>query len=275
MTVTDGTDTIVVAGENFSLTFDKSTGLITSGNYNDTQILCGGPYLNLGLKALSDWTLTSITASEASDDSGNAEVIICGAYGSVTAQFSLTIDPSGLIETDFSATNIPSGYNEIGVAYITTAEGDNLSWLKNGNWTVYPDTNVDRLEGTAMKYNTTSDTMRGGVEPTWDWYQDTKSFFLFGNNDAGGRGTNDFRSRKTDYYFVSLDFSNETVLRAESNGEGGSVRAAIQTDGTIRFNINAAWCQTTTTFGNAGSSITLGDNNSYEGTVVMRLMSES
>jgi hypothetical protein len=96
-----------------------------------------------------------------------------------------------------------------------------------------------------------------------------KDFFLFGKDDSGGRGTNDFRSQKENIWFAAGVVSRTGVrARAESDSTH-AVRAEIQADGRIRLNINSAWAYPELGWGNECPP--LPTSSAYEGSIKLRL----
>ncbi len=69
---------IVISGASFSIAFDRETGLITKGTYKGSDVLTGGPHLNLVGIYLPSWSLKGMhTRSQ-----GNEAVVhIAGNYG--------------------------------------------------------------------------------------------------------------------------------------------------------------------------------------------------
>jgi len=244
--IADHATSIQVSGSDFSIAFSKATGLITSGTYKGTEMITGGPYLNLGnlvnvnqvLPDPNTWKLESITSQM---ENQQALILIKGAYGdAIRAHFSIRIDGSGLIRTTYAASGLPQSFTEVGVAYQLTGQVSKLSWKRQGDYSVYPTDHIGRPEGIAEKTRAGADD-EFRVRPTWAWSQDMKDFFLYGPSDTGGRGTNDFRSAKTNFNYASAIIEGTSNhLRAEGDGTG-SVRAAINEDGSIRFNVNNKW----------------------------------
>ena len=123
-------------------------------------------------------------------------------------------------------------------------------WKRNGYWSTYPEDHLGRNEGIAMK-NYENGYYRPAIMPGSTWAEDMQNYFLFGDNDQGNRGSNDFRSRKTNYYYAALTFDNGAILYAEnkpkekgtSDGTTASVRAQVLEDGAVRFNLNTLWLQ--------------------------------
>lgn len=239
--ITEDETAIHVAGDNFSIDFSKETGMITEGVVNETTILTGGPYLNLGMTDPGTWTLNTITAEE---QEGAAVVTIDGTYSNSAVAgctFTLKIDSAGQVETTYAVKNPGSVSDyEVGVAYDLPETAETISWIRDGYLSYYPDDQLGRLEGTAVKEH--DDWEREwGVKPTKPWKEDDKDFYNFGRDDEGGRGTNDFRASKTGVYYAEMGLDGtESVLSVYGDGQG-SVRAALNGDKTVRLNINNEW----------------------------------
>lgn len=212
--VTEDASAITVSGSDFSIVFNKTTGLISSGTYKGSNIIVGGPRMNLAPVTLPAWTLSSISQSVQGDQ---AVIQIAGTYGTMGASYTVSIDGAGLVTTGYTITNPIAGAKETGVIYDVSNEVDKLSWDRKGLWSVYPADDIGRNSGVANKDSGHSDTYR--VQPTWSWSQDMKDYFLFGINDPGGRGTNDFRSQKEYINYASAIMAgSDNRLRAESDG---------------------------------------------------------
>jgi Glycosyl hydrolases family 2, TIM barrel domain/Glycosyl hydrolases family 2, sugar binding domain/Glycosyl hydrolases family 2 len=266
--------TIRVAGRHFEIVFSKATGLIRHATYKNHTILEGGPLLNLAPCALADWWLSGLNTKETSDE---AVIEILGSYRrkgefssevKVDVQFQIRIDGGGLITTNFKLQGVPRQANEIGVAYVLPHEADQLSWSRKALWSAYPPDHIGRCAGVAHKIRP-SGTEKYRETPAWPWSEDTKDFFLFGKDDAGGRGTNDFRSQKQNIWFASGVISRTGVrARAESDATH-ALRAEIERDGRVRLNINSAWAYPDLDWGNECPA--LSPSSAYEGTARLRL----
>ncbi|MCJ8014491.1 discoidin domain-containing protein [Paenibacillus sp. KQZ6P-2] len=235
--VKDAADRIMVTGDNFEISFSKTTGKITGGSYKGEPVLVGGPHLNLGMNSLGDWTLSNLSY-EIKD--GSAVIIIDGKYGDMGCVFTLNIDSSGRIETKYQMKNSSNiGTYEVGLAYDLASSTDTISWQRDGYLNFYPDNQLGRLAGTAVKENEWK--RQYGVKPAMEWKDDEKDFYHYGVNDQGGRGTTDFRASKTNLYYAEMGFNNsDAVVSVFGNGTG-SVRASINPDQSVRLNINNAW----------------------------------
>ena len=235
--VKDAADRITVTGDNFEISFSKTTGRITSGSYKGEPVLVGGPHLNLGMNSLGDWSLGNLSY-EMKD--GSAVITIDGKYGDMGCVFTLNIDSSGRIETKYQMKNASNiGTYEIGVAYDLASSTDTISWQRDGYLSYYPDNQLGRLAGTAVKENEWK--RQYGVKPAMEWKDDDKDFYHYGVDDQGGRGTTDFRASKTNLYYAEMGFKNsDAVVSVFGNGTG-SVRTSINPDQSVRLNINNAW----------------------------------
>ncbi len=228
--VREDAESIAISGADFSITFNRKTGLITKGTYKGSDILTGGPYLNLVGIQLPQWSLKGIST----ESRGNEAVVhISGSYGPIQVRFEVRIDGKGLMTTTYTIDDLPvdpprarrlrvgvdvGGYREVGVAYTLSSGVDRLTWERDGLWSAYPADHIGRNKGLAHRVRP------GGVEgygvpPSWPWAEDMKEFALFGKYDIGGRGTKDFRSMKHNIWYASAVVSGtENRARAESDG---------------------------------------------------------
>ncbi len=269
--VTADSGSLHVMGRDFSITFSRQTGLITEGSFRGRRFLEGGPYLNFGAVSLPGWWLTKLAWSTTPEE---AIVDIAGRYMSVTgnaqqgnAEFKVRIDGAGLITTEYTAYDLPQEASEVGVAYVLSGDVDQITWQKSSLWSAYPAGQIGRPRGMAMKAGGPVENYR--AEPAHPWSEDSADFFLFGNHDSGGRGSNDFRSLKADVYFASCVVSGTNLrLRAESHGPL-AVRAQIGSGGEVTFNLDNLWGYPDLAWGNLSGPLNL--PKIYTNTVRMRL----
>ena len=271
--ITEDEEAIHVTGTDFVLDFSKTTGKITNGSYKEETVLTGGPHLNLGMNAVGNWTLGSITA-EVEEDA--AVLVIDGSYSASNVGgcvFTLKINAEGQIETTYQMKNTGniSGY-EIGVAYDLPASADTISWVRDGYLSYYPESQLGRLEGTAVKE--TDWKREYGVKPSMEWKDDDKDFYNFGPDDQGERGTNDFRASKTGIYYAEMGYGDsKAVLSVYGDGKG-SVRAVMNEDKTVCFNINNAWGYPVNGLSQIGQKA-VNAAPGYTNTVVMRISDDT
>jgi hypothetical protein len=106
-------------------------------------------------------------------------------------------------------------------------------------------------------------------EPQGPWSQDSKNFFLYGSDDPGGRGTNDFRSLKENIWHASCILAGTDLrVRAESDGTA-AVRVEVLPDRKVKLNINNLWGYPDLAWGNFSPPITI--EPGYKNRVRMRL----
>jgi hypothetical protein len=268
--ITD-TNTLCVVGSDFAITFSRQTGLISEGIFRGRRLLEGGPYLNLGAVSLPGWWLTRLSYSTTPEE---AVVDIAGRYMSVhgnadkgNAEFQVRIDGAGLMTTRYTAFDLPEDASEVGVSYELSSDVDRLTWQRNSLWSVYPAGEIGRPRGVAVKFDGPPERYR--AEPAHPWSEDSSDFFLFGSNDAGGRGSNDFRSLKADVFYASCVLSGTNLrLRAESAG-ALAVRAKVGEGGKVAFSLDNLWGYPDLAWGTLARPLTL--PKTYTNSVRMRL----
>ena len=98
---------------------------------------------------------------------------------------------------------------------------------------------------------------------------DTQDFFLFGPDDPGNRGTNDFRSLKENIWWAACGLADAQLgIRAESDGTVAA-RVEVLPDGKVQFNIDHLWAYTDLGYGVTMPKIAL--EAGYRNTVRLRL----
>jgi hypothetical protein len=195
---------------------------------------------------------------------GSETVIeIVGSYGllldPVEVSFEIRVDGTGLITTKYTLDKFPvmppttkvvpwyetnaGGFEEVGVFYVLTSDIDALSWRRKGLWSCYPQDHIGREIGIAHRTGIGT-TMHRGIAPTWPWPEDEKDFNLYGDDDRGGRGTNDFRSMKENIYFASgIVSGTKSRVRVESDASE-AVRLEVihaKPESDVRLFINNQW----------------------------------
>lgn len=242
---------IMISGPSFKIVINKYTGQITEGACMGNVVITGGPHVTLlgASLPLTEWWPTSIKVEKVNNE---AVIKIKGGYISFTVALELRIDGLGMITTNYCLETIPDmppklknipwnnstigGYSEVGIAFDLSADVDRLSWKRKGLWSVYPSNHIGRNVGTAIRNPATDNSLMWPVSDT-----DRR---LYGNNDPGGRGTNDFRSSKEYISRATAWISkNHTGLQAVSN-EKDAVRLEVlngKRDGNVRMFINNEW----------------------------------
>jgi hypothetical protein len=104
--VRETTKSLTVQGADFTLVFDKVTGLIAEGMSRGKRIIEGGPVVSLGSLALPPWWLTSLTHSTTSDaaiiKTAGAYMALRGGGDDLGAEFEIRVDGQGLITVEYT-----------------------------------------------------------------------------------------------------------------------------------------------------------------------------
>ncbi|MGO8791542.1 MAG: glycoside hydrolase family 2 TIM barrel-domain containing protein [Terriglobia bacterium] len=270
--ISEDARSLTVQGSEFTVVFDKASGLIVEGTFRGKRIIESGPILNLGSYPLPPWWLTGMSHSTTS----HAAVIrTAGAYmdrqggGDILGvEFEISIDGQGAMTTQYALRGQPKGISEVGIAFTLSSAIDRLTWDRKGLWSAYPSDHIGRPQGTAMK-DPTGPAEAYRSEPKGPWSQDSKDFFLYGPNDPGGRGTNDFRSLKENIWQASCILGGTDLrVRAESDGMA-AVRAEVLQDGKVRFHIDNLWGYPDLEWGNYAPPVTV--ERGYKNSVRLRL----
>ncbi len=237
---------MTVRGANFRLVFDKTTGLIETGEVAGTRLLAGGPFLACAPAELMPWSLTGL---ERRIEGNEAVLDVRGSFAGALARFIIRVDGRGLMTVDYSYSGRPEGLNEMGVAFVLPAEVESLSWERRGLHSIYPADHIGRNAGTARK-------LRGGASdayrilPAWPWAEDMTDWFLFGRDHAGYGATRDFRSLKANIKRVVVDLIG-SVARLIVEGDGTeAVRAEVLNNGLVRLHILDQWAYPDLDWGN-------------------------
>lgn len=245
--------TLTVQGPDFTLILDKATGQISEGTFRGKHIIEGGPTVTLGSTSLPPWWLTSFSHTSTS---GGVIITTTGAYmarrggGDVLGvEFEIRIDGQGLITIHYTLRGEPKDMSEVGVAFTLSPAIDRLTWDRKALWSVYPDDHIGRPQGTAVRQASGPPQVYRRV-PEGPWSLDSKDFFLFGSDDPGGHGSNDFRSLKENIWQASCVLHGTNLrLRAESDGTSAA-RAEVLPDERVKFCIANLWAYPDLVWGN-------------------------
>ena len=271
--VAENNQSLTVQNSDFHIVFSKATGLISEGVFRGKKIIEGGPFLNLGSTALPPWWLINMRHSSTADEVVvsliGAHVARHGSGPGMSTEFEIRIDGQGLITTAYTLHDPVKAANEVGISYVLSSSIDQLSWDRKPIWSAYPHDHIGRPQGTARRQSHfAAQTYR--LPPVGPWSEDTRDFFLFGPDDPGGRGTNDFRSLKENIWYASCGWADTPgQVRAESDGTAAA-RVEVLPDGKVQFNIVNLWAYTDLGYGVNMPPITL--ERGYNNVVRTRLM---
>jgi hypothetical protein len=251
---------IAVVGRDFKIEFSRQTGLITSGAFNGTEIIQGGPYLHLVATdqgkttvTLPEWKLKQITSSR---EGREAVIHIAGNYGPAEVQFELRIDGSGLITTHYKLDAFPftppvahahpwngshdGGFSEVGVSFTLMPGVDRLAWNRKALWSFYPEDHIGRGVGVAQ---------RASSDASWAQSNSNngpRSGFPGGPPPGVSSAptqsvSNDFRAMKENIFSaVALLAGTDLGLDAVSDGHD-AVRMDVSSPNSISMIINNEW----------------------------------
>ncbi len=270
--ISEDARSLTVQGADFTVVFDKVTGLIAEGTFRGRRIIESGPIVTLGSNALPPWWLTSMSHSATPEAAvirmGGAYMERRGGGDVLGVEFEIRIDGQGLITTQYTLRGQPKGMSEVGIAFTLSSAINRLTWDRKALWSVYPSDHIGRPQGTAMRDPSgPAETYRS--IPQGPWSQDSKDFFLYGAEDSGGRGTHDFRSLKENIWSAACVLAGtDLCVRAESDGTA-AVRAEVLPDGKVQFHIDNLWGYPDLAWGNYSQPLTIGPG--YKNTVRLRL----
>ena len=251
--VTETAASYTVQGTNFSVTFSKTTGLITNATAGGIALLTNGPFLNLAPVGSGTWTLTSINVTRGTTWT---TAVIAGAYGALRCTFTIKIDGNGLMRTVYSTTGAVAGNTEVGITFEVPTATDTIAWQRRALWDWYPADHIGRVAGNASRLHDRAQNQQYRVAPQWPYSRDIKDYFIYSSADPGNRCTNDFRSTKENIYSAwALVTGSAWGIRVESDGndalrmeEGSASSSGMVDDRSARVTYTGTWTQ----YGDAG-----------------------
>jgi hypothetical protein len=247
-----------VSGADFSITFDKATGLIREAKRLGRRILGEGPLLNVATsdevsflsrapiqETLAEPFVPGSVKVESNPES--VRILSAGKVGERSVAYETTIHGNGIMTIDFTLTQAKTlPCQEVGLAF-TLAEGfDSVSWRrKSGLWTSYPDDHIGRLTGRASLFAPDIATPYR-QRPVVPWAMDSRDYFLYGPNQSGVSLTRDAKSCRAfigSYVVIGEDLQ-VAVLGTGREGArirelgGGKLALVVNTDWDY---INLGW----------------------------------
>jgi len=211
--------TLVIQGQGFAYTIDRSTGQIIRATCNGSPVLVGGPellVLPLNAKGGTQMTkeaqtfapftdvCTDRTVDTVTTKKGGQKVIITvrDQYAEACGGYTLTVDPQGQLVLEYRYELLQAiNPRQWGMVVAVARELDTLHWQRRGAWTVYPKDHIGRLSGStrALLGHEFCGPSGPSVRPDYAW-----------SLDSSEMGTNDFRATKENIF--------EATLANRSNG---------------------------------------------------------
>jgi beta-galactosidase/beta-glucuronidase len=254
--LTEDKDKFTIAGSGFRLTVDKITGGIQADS-KGKRLIESGPSFHLIGADMEPWALDSVAAKQ---NSQSVAVEIAGHHGSgVQVKFHLEVRGDGDVSLhyDLPAFNLKApelklvpwnrtstgGFSEVGLSFSLTSRIDRLDWKRAGLHSVYPEDHIGRNKGVALR---TKSGIKNdpNVKPDHPWSDDQLDFNLFGPNDKGGRGSNDFRSMKEYIEYASAQAGEGGPRLHVQSDKSQAVRLEVEgaaPDGNVKLIVNDLW----------------------------------
>jgi beta-galactosidase len=275
-------DSIVARGPQFSVTFDRTSGLVRNAKYDGTTVMEGGPFIHLlatvgtiswDVDSLADVTAASWRCDSLSYWSTDTSLVLTlsGVAGSYKTRIAIDVQGSGEMTTTFEVEDMPKKYQEVGIGYVLNESLDRLSWNRRALWSVYPDDHIGRARGEAQKSVSTDEKYR--QQPDQPWSQDTRDFYLFkttnGVSTDEREASNDFRAMKENIERYSLwNVKSGAGLTVEADGEVAA-RTSVSPKGTVNLFVNTRWTYVNLSWGNFTRPVE--GNGKHRGAVKVRL----
>jgi beta-galactosidase len=256
--IEDNAEQLIIRGDNFSLPFDKKSGLIKNAVSHGEVVLTEGPYLNFDLNFNQntgaevrekgrnyivnekDWKLSSLLYTKKDKQ---VNVLLVGTYKEIAVNYSIQIHASGQITINYSLNNEPNGWlREAGVKFHLPSSTQELSWNREAYWNYYPQNYFGEGKGKTLLYN--KKKVEYGKDPSQAWELDTHNYYYFA--DAGANCklplTNIAKGMKENIYKYSLSFAaNKGSVQVQSPTAELACRLNKNTDDQLILYINSRW----------------------------------
>ena len=277
-------DMVIVRGENFAVSFDRRTGLITSAMTGGEKIIEAGPSVRVTKRGPSlSWdvdTVLDVTGTRWKPDTvhirtspGKVTVSSQGQTDSLSVKLEVTVTGSGEIITAYEIVDPPAQCQEAGIRYRLTSVPDHLSWNRVGLWSSYPADHIGRPVGEVARFTTDAAQETAHQHPDRPWGMDTKDHYLFpatqGVQPSGLPVPHDFRARKENVLrYALLHQSTGNGITVISDGTVAA-RTTVSSDGSLELFVDNAWTYLNMNWGNYERPVVL--SNPYRNTVRVQL----
>lgn len=218
--IVESDDMIIVRGQDFTIPFNRETGLICHAISRGDVVLESGPFLtmNINLTHLSgaevrkyaeqfllrekDWVLKEFSYRLRS---GQVEVLLSGEYQKVKMDIQMLILPEGQIDINYVVSNEPDGYvREVGLNFLLPKSYNNLTWKRKGYWSYYPENAFAGNDGSVFLYN--SQLVNYRENPNQLWQMDSHNYYYWANAGANSENplTQTAKGLKENIYYYTL-----------------------------------------------------------------------
>ncbi len=227
LTLEDEAGRIVISGKGFSLSIDKSDGLIRDLAAGDVGLIKSGPHLNLSIPGkkfygsvesiidlAQNWKCMSVR-HELKD--GIATIYTRGVYDHIEASIVIRIDGYGTMQVEYELEGLPEGkaVQEAGIYFVAGDAFREVSWDRKAYFTAYPESDLGHPVGSADL--TFSPPMTYREKPGHEWIYDTKGFYYFGPEKQLAY-SNSARSLKENIYSFSLHTDSGRGISVHGTG---------------------------------------------------------
>lgn len=198
ITVNEANGFVTVVGDNFTIPFDKSIGMITKATVGNRVIIEKGPFLNLyvNLNHLtgaevrknanhftvdeSQWKLSAFDWKKSEE---GVDFDIRGTYNSVAVEMKICVSNNGVLNISYTTDGLPNGFlRETGISFHLPETIRDLEWSRRGYWDYYPQGEFAGNQGRTTLYNTHSPAY--GQDPKQPWADDTHDYYYWSDKGA-------------------------------------------------------------------------------------------
>ncbi len=214
--------TTTIRGNGFELAFGDTFGTLRRGVGFGRELLRSAPRLHVAvteapdhpLPALDTWHLEGFETKRDHDD---VVVEVRGSYDQFRGSYVYRIQPDGEIfaSASFEFNGGELWARELGLEFEVPRDAEFLRWVRDAEYSVYPDDHIGRGSGETFAFRPHSQTL----PPTWNW-----------SSDATPQGCNDFRSTKRAIREAWIGYPERGAgVAIESDGTQ-NLRAAVEGD---------------------------------------------
>jgi beta-galactosidase len=279
LTLKDEGDRMIIRGGAFSLSIDKTSGLIRDLSAGEVELIKSGPYINLkipgkrfygSVESIVDlapqWKCTSVRYEM---KEGIASVHTRGRYNEIEVSLTLKVDGYGTMLVDYELQGLPEGQpvQEAGIYFVAGDAFTELSWDREAYFTAYPELDLGHPRGKADL--TFRPPMTYREKPGHEWIYDTQGFYYFGP-DTQLAYSNIARSLKENIYSFGLATADGTGITV--HGAGTKACRFDRRNGDNLLIINDLWDYPDLLWGNYMKLISL--PGSYQGSATLSLQTK-
>lgn len=241
----------VVRGEGFSVTFDKSTGLIREALRLGQRILTDSPRLNVSTTdGANSWNNMVILESlnepfvlerfKVTESTNSVRFVSEGKVGARSVTYTTIVHGNGRMTIDFKLSQANALFcQEVGLGFVLESGFSDIAWERESDlWTSYPDDHIGRLEG---RMPCLAPELATGYRqpPVGPWASDSRDYFLYGSNQVGTTLTRDAMSCRAFIRTYTVSGRNRQIVVRGTGREGARIRQLDS--GRLALIVNTDW----------------------------------